>query len=161
MRKKIIGAVSGNHEDRLVKIANYNPLETLCAELGVEFYGISVSVRFDVGSQKYFGYFHHTTGGGGTPGGKLNRTHKLIEIYPMADFVCSAHSHQLHSSPTIKFIPNEDGTRNISHRIVGVGCGHYLDYANSYAEKAMLQPAKIGSPRIRLNGEEKDVHVSF
>jgi hypothetical protein len=44
-----------------------------------------------------------------------------------------------------------------------VDCGSYLEWSNSYAEKGMLAPAKLGSPRIRFDGKEynHDVHVSL
>lgn len=161
IRKRIIGAVRGNHENRLRKLANFNPLETLCAHLDIQYYNISVVIRLDVGQISYLNYFHHTTGGGGTPGGKLNRTRKMCDIYPLGDVFFGSHSHSLHATVIEKIVPNRSMTRNVLHRQAVVGCGHYLSYNNSYAEEAMLECTKTGSPRVRYNGKIKDVHVSL
>jgi hypothetical protein len=58
-------------------------------------------------------------------------------------------------------------------KITYVDCGSYLDWNGSYAEKGMMPPGKLGSPRIRFAGYRKthhsgklqddtrDVHVSL
>ncbi|MDP2693130.1 MAG: hypothetical protein Q8O88_05850, partial [bacterium] len=94
IKKQIIGAVDGNHENRLLEFANYSLTKELCYKLstkehkviycaescmlflkvGKKLTGISKKFRSGERSdQTYSIYIHHTTGGGSTVGGKLNR----------------------------------------------------------------------------------------
>lgn len=170
---QIIGAIDGNHEARTMDDYGISLTQLFCRELKIPYCKWSAVVRFKVGKRKdkgagnrykqnYFGYFHHTTGSGGTIGSKLNRVTKLRDVVEGCDFYCGGHNHQLAVAPQDVFYPSMQGGI-MKRRIWFVDCGSYLDYNDSYAEKAMLAPVKLGSPRIRLDGEEghHDVHVSI
>jgi hypothetical protein len=45
--------------------------------------------------------------------------------------------------------------------ITHLTCGGYLQYEDSYAERGMMRPVKLGSPRIRLDSYKHDLHVSL
>jgi hypothetical protein len=172
IKKQIVGAVDGNHELRLMDFCGYSPVESLCAILNIPYYGDSVVIKFRVGSRSrgkgrektpnisYSFYFHHTTGGGGTPGGKLNRVYKMKDIIRDADVYCGSHNHALIAYPEDALLEGGRGSRILQKKQTFVSCGGYLEWHGSYAEKKMLPPAKIGSPRIRLNGKVRDVHVN-
>jgi hypothetical protein len=170
---QIIGAIDGNHEARTMDDYGISLTQHFCRELKIPYCKWSAVVRFKVGKrtdkgagnryrQNYFGYFHHTTGSGGTIGSKINRVTKLRDVVEGCSFYCGGHNHQLAVAPQDVFYPSMQGGI-MKRRIWFVDCGSYLDYNNSYAEKAMLAPVKLGSPRIRLSGEEgkNDVHVSL
>jgi hypothetical protein len=178
IRKKIIGGIKGNHENRLIKLARYSPVESLCENLNTPYYGTSVVLRFNLGLNKnggsggvqshrvcYYGYFHHMTGGGGTPGGKFNRVFKMASIMEDMDFYCGAHVHQLGHFIDRVGRPNRiKGTVEMVKRAF-ILTGGFLDYRNSYAEEAMLSPTKLGSPRIRMDAgsnhdHTKDLHIN-
>jgi hypothetical protein len=159
--KQIIGAIRGNHCQRLLNFAGYDPMERFCETLGVPYFGLSAVVRCEVGKEHYYGYFHHSTGGGGTLGSALNRAVKLQDIVQGVDFYCIGHNHQLVNGARVVYHPNTAGTAIEERRIWYIDCGSFLDYPESYAEQMMLSPGKLGSPRIRLNGTKHDVHVSM
>jgi hypothetical protein len=159
--KKIALAVRGNHCQRLLNYAGYDPMERFCSEINVPYAGISTVMQVKVGTEQYYGYLHHSTGGGGTLGSALNRAVKLQDIVQGMDFYCIGHNHQLVNGSRVVYRPNAAGTALEEHRMLYIDCGSFLDYPESYAEMMMLTPGKLGSPRIRLNGTKHDVHVSM
>ena len=170
-KSRVLGAILGNHEFRIQDEFGINPLQLFCRALKIPYCHYSAVIRFKVGKrqnsgnryfQNYFVYCHHTTGGGSTIGGRLNRVVKLGEIVEGCDVILGAHSHQLAAAPRDVFYPSNQGGIQ-KRRIWYVGCGGYLEYENSYAEKGMMMPAKTGSPRIRFSGQQykHDVHVSI
>lgn len=169
-KEKIIGAIDGNHEARIIDDYNMNPLQHLCLNLKIPYCGWSALLKLRVGKRNkscgnryhnvYHVYFHHSTGGGATIGGKLNRVEKLRNIVEGVDVFCGGHNHLLASAPLDVYYPAD---RSIGkRRIWFVDCGGYLEWGG-YVEKSMLAPSKLGSPRIRFEGEREhhDVHVSL
>jgi len=178
VKDKILGVITGNHEQRLEKSCGYNPTITICDRLGLnngQYLGASGVIVFSLHDRNFTGYFHHTTGGGNTIGGKMNRASKLREIIPNCDFYAGAHNHMLgcvHS----QVYSIAHSTKSREYRIepirqMIIDTGGYLDYPDSYAEQMMLSPVKMGSPRIHLFTKEKitdssvinekDIHVSI
>ena len=185
--KQIIGAIDGNHEARMLDMFGYSPLQALCSRLEVPYCGWSAVVELGVGASSngkkdgtiknvrntYFVYCHHTTGGGGTLGGALNRSVKLQDLVQGIDVYCGGHNHNLATGVRSVMVPYPQGQRMREHKITYVDCGSYLDWDGSYAEKGMLPAGKLGSPRIRFAGyshthhdgkltdDSRDVHVSL
>ncbi|MDD5353296.1 MAG: hypothetical protein PHS93_09070 [Candidatus Omnitrophica bacterium] len=170
-KEKIIGALDGNHEYRMIDEFGISPMQLFCRELNVPYCKYSAMIRFKVGKreddissnrfrQNYFVYGHHTSGGGTTIGGKLNRVAKLSNIVEGCDVLLGGHNHQLAVAPQDVFYPSSQGGIK-KRRIWYVDCGSYLSWDNSYAEKGMMPPSKLGSPRIRLDGKIKDCHISL
>ena len=175
IKNKILGAIDGNHEIRLKDYTGYSPTISICDRLGINYFGNSAVVIFRLGCRRnlksprgsFTGYFHHTTGGGTTPGSKINRIDKLRMIVSDADFYCGAHNHALGCFHSVIFRVNQTTERVEQLRQMLIDTGGYLNYNNSYAEKGMLPPLKIGSPKIHLilkqhKGKvQKDIHVSL
>lgn len=171
IKKQIAGAIEGNHEFRGIDFLDLSLTETLCGKLDIPYMGISGVINFKVGkkrsltggqwTQNYYIYFHHTLGGGNTIGGGLNRVEKLGNIMEGVDCYCGFHNHKLSMAKSIIYKPNPDSKR-VDERVVShLTCGGYLEYTNSYAEKGMLRPTKLGSPRIRLDGKKHDLHINI
>ena len=170
--KQIIGATDGNHEARLIDKYGMSPLQHLCMALDIPYCNWSALIRFKVGKitdpsagnrfvQNYYVYMHHTTGGGGSIGSKMNRVVKLRDIIEGIDVYCGSHNHQLAAAPQDVYYPSDAGPAK--RRIWYVDCGSYLGWEGSYAEKAMMPPAKLGSPKIRFDGRQlkHDIHISL
>ncbi len=178
---QIIGATDGNHENRLIDFANKNILLDLCKKLStrehiVNYCGISCLLFLKVGrprkrtikvlqspnrsGQTYSIYLHHTTGGGSTVGGKLNRVAKLKEIVAGCDVYCGNHNHLESGAKTKIFLPDSSNCKIKEVRQLQVSCGGFLDYGG-YAERGQLAPVDMGAPRLRLDSFKKDVHLSF
>jgi hypothetical protein len=170
-KERIIGAIDGNHEYRMYDEFGISPLQLFCRELQVPYCKYSAVIRFKVGKRKdknagnrfmenYFVFAHHTTGGGGTIGGKMNRVAKEAEMIEGCDVYLGAHNHQLGVIPQDIYYPSIQGGIQKRRRWF-VDCGSYLEHENSYAEKGMLAPAKLGSPRIRFDAKSHDCHISL
>jgi hypothetical protein len=169
---RIIGAIDGNHEYRMYDEFGISPLQLFCRELNIPYCKYSAMIRLKVGKrtskgagnrykQNYFVYAHHTSGGGGTVGGKLNRVTKLRDVVEGCDVLLGAHNHLLATAPQDVFYPSIQGGIK-KRRIWYVDCGSFLEWNDGYAEKGMLAPAKLGSPRVRFDGTDKrDIHISL
>lgn len=173
IKKQIVGAIDGNHEQRLIDFANFSLMNEFCVRLGIPYMGISGVVVFRVCKhfrsepkrgeyrENYKIYFHHTTGGGVLAGGGLNRVEKLKGIVEGCDAYCGFHNHKTFAQPQECYTPSLNSKRMELRRYWLIGCGGYLEYDGSYAEKKMLTPVKLGSPRIRMDGMRHDLHVSL
>jgi hypothetical protein len=175
IKDRILGGVSGNHEQRLEKYAGFNPLQTFCETLGIPYAGYSAVLRFKTGKYKrktglvspnveYLMFLHHSTGGGSTLGGKLNRAVKLEEVFEGADAYLIGHSHaKILGEKSVAYLSKSgNGKATIKYkRIAYIDCGSFLEYDGSYAEEKMLAPSTTGAVRIRMNGVKKDLHISY
>ena len=161
---------------RLEPYTGYNPTITICDKLGCFYFGYDAVLILRLGchgfrntSRASFSiYAHHTTGGGSTLGGKMNRVAKLREVVCDADAYLGAHNHMLGCVHDGIFKINETTGSVDFLRQMFIDCGGYLGYEDSYANKKQLPPVKLGSPKIRLlvkrNGKDevrKDIHVSL
>ena len=167
---RIIGCITGNHEQRMYKDYGFNPLQPFCNELGVQYCGFSAAIRIRVGKRKdrknefqqmYWGFAHHGNGGGGTLGAALNKKMKLQEIVHGMDFYMAGHDHQLIAGTRNILIPKRD---TIEHqRVHYIDTGSFLDWDGSYAEEAAMAIGKQGAPRLRFDGRQDhhDLHVSL
>lgn len=168
----IIGAVDGNHEARMMDMFGVSPMQLFCIALDIPYCKWSAVVRLKVGQpskskmragwkQNYFLYFHHTTGGGGSIGSKLNRVIKLTEIIEGCDVYFGSHNHQLAVAPQDVYTPSLQGGKVVKRRKWYVDCGSFLEWEDSYAERGMMAPTKLGSPRVRFDSLKHDIHVSL
>lgn len=169
-KERIVGCITGNHEQRMYKDYGFNPLQPFCSELGITYCGYSAALRIRVGKRRdrkneywqlYWGFAHHGNGGGGTMGAALNKKVKLQEIVHGMDFYMAGHDHQLIVGSRNVLLPKRD---TIEHqRVHYIDTGSFLDWNHSYAEEAAMPISKQGSPRLRFDGRQKqhDLHVSL
>lgn len=164
------GAIRGNHEARLVNAYGLDPLQLFCTHLKIPYLGTSALIRVQVGArpdnpnwywESYYWAIHHTTGGGGSLGNALNSVQKLEKVIGGCDVYAGGHNHQLVTGVRQQYVPTVNGPK--MRKVHYVSCGAYLDYADSYADAAMMAPGKLGSPRIRFSGvrDKHDVHISI
>lgn len=174
----VIGGIIGNHEMRLMRYANEDLMEDLCDTLQVPYAKFSAVLRMNIGHSlstnheggksetsriHYVMYCHHTRGGGGTPGGKLNRVYKLSDVFEGADVLIGAHNHMQAGVPVDKYRLHVSASGKCalsSDKQFLVDSGSFVTWNDSYAEEAGMAPTHCGCPRIRLDGVKKDVHVS-
>lgn len=105
IKHKILGAIEGNHEQRLGRYVGYSPTISICERLGIKYLNDSAVIIFRLGCRpkqfksnpssrgcrgSFVGYFHHSVGGGATIGGKMNRVEKLTSLVADCDFYCVA-----------------------------------------------------------------------
>jgi hypothetical protein len=78
-----------------------------------------------------------------------------------ADVYIGSHNHALSAAPVVSMEYNPYSETVEQRKQLIVSAGGYLEWNDSYAEAMQLEPMKIGSPRIRLDGKIKDAHVSL
>jgi len=165
---------------RMADFCGYSPMISICERLGIDYMGDSGVYLIRMGCHSNKGipratftvYSHHTTGGNGrTIGSKINRVEVMRELVANADVYVGSHNHMLGAVPAVTQMINPISGKIEVVRQMLVDCGGYLEHNNTYAERMMLPPLKIGSPRIHLiikrsdkGGKEethRDVHVSL
>lgn len=157
IKNKIIGAFQGNHERRTWKLAGDDPTADISDRLGIKYLGISGVIEIKIRKQRYLIYAHHTTGGGSTPGSKVNRAEKNRNLVTDCDIFLAAHSHGLGCVPIAVYIPEPSLKKCILKIQYLINTGGYLEWNDSYAEAAQFSPNPIGTPTIYLNGEKKEI----
>ena len=180
---QIIGATDGNHEFRLIDFMNYSLVNELCQRLSTRkrkiiYCGIGCLLFLKIGrppkhgtpikfrdlpnraAQTYSGYIQHTTGGGSTVGGKMNRVDKLRQIIAGTDFVAGSHNHMEGTVKTKIFLPNIQKCTITEVRQILVDCGSFLEY-DGYPERLQCSPIDIGAPKLTFFSNKHDIHVSL
>ena len=155
----LIGLLSGNHEARIVKETSFRPVKNMCRELGVPFLGYASWNLVYVGKQSYSIYAIHGASGSRFEHTKLKAAIDISHYFD-ADVVLMAHAHSLIDGSTL--IQRVDRKRKIvtQEKKFVVVTGHYLSYDNSYAQEKGMPIGKMGSPKIKLWGNKKDIHTS-
>lgn len=148
IKKKILFAVDGNHEYRTFKLTGIDLTQVIAHNLGIPAMGYSCLARFILDSRtprSFMCYFHHSYGGGATPGGKVNRAKKLRDIVPQADAIFSGHTHITSRIPSVWYdltMPGNTGNGQIVERVgYDYIIGSALSYSGSYAEAHAMPPA--------------------
>lgn len=164
----IIGAIDGNHEQRMVNDYGITPTQFICSNLKIPYCGTSCLIRISCGErvgnrskENYFVYCHHTIGGGSTQGSKANVLTRMRDIVEGCDVYCGGHTHQLSAIPQDVYRPSMQGKRADKATMWFVGCGSYLEYEGGYAEAKLLSPATIGSPTVTFLDKEHKCLIDF
>jgi predicted phosphodiesterase len=156
----VLGTLTGNHEQRTLNLTSLDPTKILAKIWGVPYLKYGGFFYLRVGNQTYSIYATHGSTGAATSGGKLQAATKLALGFD-ADIYLMGHVHDLLTDQAIKYRYNPKRKTVEQIRKTFVVTGSYLDHAGSYAQMKTYQPSKLGSPRIRLSGVEKDVHVNL
>jgi len=174
IKDKIIGAIDGNHEQRTIDFNNRSWTTELCGKLStkereVKYCDISCLLFLKIGkarkegnrsAQTYSGYIHHTTGGGSTPGSKINRVAKLEDIIVGCDFYIGAHNHMQGAVTLSTFLSNPNNCTMTQIKQTYIDAGGFLDYGG-YVERFQLTPTVIGAPIIRFETKNKNISVEI
>ncbi len=162
---RILLLLDGNHEARISRDAGIDVSRIIARELKVTYrrdMGFMV-LRFGKGRNgKQVAYTFavtHGVGGGRTQGGKANALERFGGI-ACCDVYVIGHVHNMLPFQRVHFVPDLQNGGIIEKKQTFVSSGSFQGY-NGYAARNMYAPAKLGSPRIRLSGREKDVHVSI
>lgn len=146
--------VSGNHEQRTMRMVGLCPEEHMAVKLNVPFVGFSCYASFITASihspHGFSAYFHHSTGGGYTPGGKINAAAKLRQIAPTADAAFSAHSHTTSRMPVTWFdIGRGQVLKHTGYDYITGSC---LTWSKSYAEEKVKAASTVEFIKVRFVG---------
>jgi hypothetical protein len=162
IKHQIIGAMSGNHENRTKE--SMNAIYDLCELLEIHFFDDEACFRISVGKGRngkpivYTFYGLHGTKGG-SPGNVLNGVIALSGIAE-ADIYIMAHAHKPVLHHDVWFRTDLQNGNMIPTVRYYVGCGSYQG-RTSYPVRFGMRPSVMGSPVVKLNGSKKDVEVSL
>ena len=162
---RILCIVRGNHELRVAKSTGIDTCEILAAYLGVYYAGDEALLKLRFGKRRngkpltYIVYCTHGWGGGRTAGAKVNNLSKLANIV-IADIYIASHTHFMTAHQDRIYVPDQRNNNLIDMKRTFVSSGAFLE-RGGYAVQKGYPPAKLGSPRLRLAGDKKDVHVSL
>jgi hypothetical protein len=174
IKHKIIGAISGNHENRIEQAIGDNPVDELAYRLGIDYFPNWCAYLFlGVGESRsgekkdrrrpivYTMFLHHMTGGGRTKGGKLNRV-AILKDMVLADIYCGAHVHLKGAFKGKYLYPDSNNYKVREQQQTYVATGSFMGYAG-YSIRGQYDKPSTGAVRIRMNGESvrgKDTHAN-
>lgn len=139
---------------------SFDPIRIMCRELGVRHLGDACLNIFKVGKQTYKVYSVHGRSNARLPTSKLLACRKLAEI-ATADLYLHGHLHSLETSAAVYFdYDARSGCRVQKTRHFCI-TGSFLEYVGSYAETACMPPSRTGAPKIMLEAESHDIHISL
>ena len=173
IKDKILGCISGNHEERIEKSIGDNPVNELAYRLGIDYFPnwcaylfLGVGEGYNKRDRRrpifYTVFAHHLIGGGRTKGGKLNRV-AILKDMALADIYLGAHVHIKGAFKGKYIYPDVNNRKLREQQQTYIATGSYMGYAG-YSIKGQFDKPSTGSARIRLNGEYekgKDCHVSI
>ena len=168
IKDKILGIVSGNHEERISKSVGVNMTSLLAAELGLSHLYSDTSalifLRFGYRKDKYHSgqysiYVNHGHGGGRRPGGKINALADFGSIID-ADCFIVGHTHLPASfkDSTFRIIPHA-GNAVLRERLF-VNTASALDYTG-YGNRGGYQPPSNSYPIITFDDKKQHMSVTL
>jgi hypothetical protein len=142
----------GNHENRITRAVGDCPVRDVARFLGVPYYRHAAIIHYVVGNQSYDFYVRHGVGNGQS----LTALFKGAMV-AQADGYIVGHTHRAACTADEYFV--RQGDRVVRKRRYYVNSGSFLA-AEGYALERGYTPSRLGAPRIFLNGERHEIHVS-
>lgn len=158
IKDKCLFMIPGNHGARTMRMAGIDPDKVIADRLDVPYarYSVLASLMFRgiPPPNRAVCFFHHSRGGGSTPGGKVNAASKVRLITPNADAVFVGHSHTTSRTPITFYDAGYRGLvrRNVYDYIIGSA----LAWKESYAEEKALRPATVEQICVRFECRHSD-----
>lgn len=164
IRNKILYAVTGNHEKRVVKETSTDIMEVFCNDIGITYCGFEKHFILRLKDRIIRCYMHHNTGGGTTHGAKINRLVALHFRAPMADIIFSGHTHDLSDAQKVLTYQTRTGAvkTKIQHFI---SCGSALRSDVGYACENAYPPVPVGFKAVHIhyckNKDIPDINIQI
>jgi UDP-2,3-diacylglucosamine pyrophosphatase LpxH len=146
--------IPGNHENRIERAIGDDPMFDVAEALDVPYARAAAVLVYRVGDVTYDFYVRHGTGNGQS----LAQLSKSMTVVPNADVYVTGHTHRQAVTADDVFV-REGSSMTRKHRYY-VSSGSFLGYEN-YAAQRGYAPTRVGAPRVFLNGERHEVHVSI
>lgn len=156
----ILGNHVGNHEARVYKHSGTNLSKILSMMLNIPYLGVGAAHILRVGKQSYTLYTTHGSSGARLPHTKIANVIKLQYMID-ADIYAQGHLHQLSHHVQNYYHINKSKKTIEEFQKHYILTGSYLKHWGSYAHISNMEPARIGSPKLKLNGLEKEIRVSL
>lgn len=170
--KKVLGIVSGNHEERSFKKVGLDIMAVLAGLFDCEYDPHILVLDINIGSEKvgtrrgqknrinYIVQVAHGSGGGRTHGGKMNAAVRYGQIVLNADIVITGHTHSAKYAEEAGYLVdkrNKAIVKHVKHFVIATSLLGYEDYA----QRRGLQPPSHTLSLIRLSGLTKDIQFNL
>lgn len=155
-----LGSHPGNHEERAYKESGINPAKIISKLTGTKYFGAGILHNIHVGDFSYALYTTHGNSGARLPHTKIKVCMDIANMID-ADIYGIGHLHTISYSARQFYRMNKRNKtldRVERHFVI---TGAYLYHWGSYAHRLNIEPAKIGSAKIKLHGREHMVRVSI
>jgi len=159
-KKLILGVHIGNHEARLYNHSGINISKILAKLLNVKYLGVGAITNIKVGKQNYTLYTTHGHSGSRLPHTKIKAVLDLANMVD-TDIYAMGHLHALdhHIRNMYSFDKRSKTIKEKQKHFILTGS--YLNHWGGYAHIRGLEPARKGSPKIKLSGLENRIRVSL
>lgn len=157
---RMIGFHPGNHELRAMNDDGVNLTRQMCRTMKGKYLGIARPHLFRVGNQTYSLYSLHGSSGARMAHTKIKAAIDLERVIDV-EIYAHAHLHQLSHHVRNYYKINKRNKQTEQHQKHFILTGSYLDYPNSYAQMKSMEPARMGSPIITLDGNEHQIKVAL
>ncbi len=165
LRKRILVATGGNHENRTMRAAGLDITEEIAEWLGVPYRENEAIVKLSIGSGRngkpvvYTLYMTHGSGGGKRPGSKLNNLEDLSRNI-FADIYVVGHWHsRIGHKPIFRF-PDHRHDRIVEVSQLFTASAGWLNYGG-YAMQKMMRPQIRGAHPITISGTRKEATTTI
>ena len=162
IKDRILVAIEGNHEKRTYKTTGINLIRAMCATLGIlDKYAGDAFVLFlsfghgrtsktsrNMGPSMFVIYGKHGSGGGATPGGKVNKVSKMSETID-CDIYLHAHTHMPGAFKTDTMRVNRSKKEITQHTQLFINTASLLNFGG-YGERLGFKPSCKDVPLIQL-----------
>lgn len=156
----IIGLHVGNHESRIAKSTGINIGKVMAKILNVRYLGYSCWSLLSIDGMRYSLFSTHGSGGSRFKHTKLKRVVDMCG-WINSDILAMGHMHSLVSEAIIKQYFDHKKNKIMEVKQYVIITGSFLGWDESYGQDAGYPISKIGSPKLKLFANKKDVHVSF
>ena len=155
----LLGLIIGNHEGRILKNTSVNVVSLMAKMLKVPYLGYACWNLFYVGNQSYTIYALHGSTGSRYIYTKLKALVDISHNFD-ADILAMGHVHELADDAVL--VQKVDRKRKVvtERKKFLILTGSYLRYDDSYAQEKGYPMGKLGSPKVKLFSEKKDIHIS-
>lgn len=156
----ILGNHIGNHEARLYNHSGINISKILAKLLKIKYLGVGAISNIKVGKNNYTLYTTHGHSGSRLPHTKIKAVLDLSNMVDV-DIYAMGHLHALdhHVRNIYKFDKRSKTIKETQKHFILTGS--YLNHWGGYAHVRGLEPARKGSPKIKLSGLERRIRVSL
>lgn len=175
IKNKCIAFVVGNHEETIRLKYNYDVGYQLQKELSAPCLGYDgwVQLKFvqktpglksRPHSSTYNIYVTHGHCGAGKSGGKVNKLED-VATFMDADIILMGHGHKKVIAPPVLKLGLDQAGNLTTRKQIAVMCGSflksYVENATTYGEKKGYSPCDLGTVKLTLKPDIKDVHASL
>jgi predicted phosphodiesterase len=154
----VLGALTGNHEERVYKSVGINLTKAMCRELGIKYLGDACWNTFKVGQEVYTIYSLHGRTGARLQGTTLNALERISPSFD-CDMLAMGHAHKCINAITLKQKVQRGQVVEVKQHLLVTG--HYLKYDGGYGQTLGLTISKMGSPKVKFFKSKHDILVTW